>query len=199
MEKKPVKPDKTPIGYQFDCIIDNIQPEVNGHGYITLKTHAKINEDVFSLLGTPLNCALKKQKTKRTINANSYCWELCKQIAEKAGISSMDVYREAVREYGVYEDYIVEEKKIKEITDAWESFGIGWITDRVDFADKEKVIIRCYFGTSAYDSLQMTKIINYLVNEANDLGITILSERKRKELLKEWKETGNEIPTVEDK
>ena len=111
----------------------------------------------------------------------------------------MDVYREAVREYGVYEDYIVEEKKIKEITDAWESFGIGWITDRVDFADKGKVIIRCYFGTSAYDSLQMTKIINYLVNEANDLGITILSERKRKELLKEWKETGNEIPTVEDK
>lgn len=186
------KPKNTPIGYMFDCVIEDIKPDINGHSYITLKTHAKVNEDVFSLLGTPLNCAIKKQKTKRTVNANSYCWELCKQIAEKTGISSLDVYREAVREYGVYEDYIIEDKKTKEIKEAWESFGIGWITDRVDFADRGRVIIRCYFGTSTYDSLQMAKIINYLVNEANDLGITTLSERKRKELLKEWKETDKE-------
>lgn len=134
------KPKATPIGYQFDCIIDNIQPEINGHGYITLKTHTKINEDIFNLLGSPLNCALKKQKTKRTLNANSYCWELCRQIAEKAGISSMDIYREVIREFGVYEDYVIEEDQVKSITATWESFGIGWITDRVDFADDGKVI-----------------------------------------------------------
>ena len=182
----PKKPDKTPIGYQFDCIIDQIQPDINGHSYITLKTHTKINEDIFNLLGTPLNCALKKQKTKRTLNANSYCWELCRQIAEKAGLSSLDVYKEAVREFGVYEDYVIEEKKLKEVINTWESFGIGWITDRVDFAEPGKIILRCYFGTSTYDSTQMAKVINYLTGEAGDLGITVLSVRKKNELIKEW-------------
>ena len=66
MEKKPVKPDKTPIGYQFDCIIDNIQPEVNGHGYITLKTHAKINgRCFFSFL---YSFKLRSEKTENKKN-----------------------------------------------------------------------------------------------------------------------------------
>lgn len=191
------KPKSPPVGYMFDCVIDNIKPDINGHGYIVLKTHAKINEDVFAMIGTPLTCALKKQKTKRTVTANSYCWELCKQIAETAGLSSVDVYKKAVREYGVYEDAVVDNDKVSKVCESWSNIGIGWFTEKVDYSGSDKVIIRFYFGTSSYSTSQMSRIIDFLVGEAEDLGITILSERKRKEILKEWEENKTKEKTDE--
>ena len=70
----PKKPDKTPIGYQFDCIIDQIQPDINGHSYITLKTHTKINEDIFNDTG-------KKSLEETIFKVNEEAtYEIAKQV-----------------------------------------------------------------------------------------------------------------------
>ena len=187
------KPKSAPAGFTFDCVIDNIRPEADGHTYVTLKTHAKANEDLFLLIGTPLNCTVKKQKMGRTVTANSYCWELCKQIAEKISSGSLDVYRKAIRECGAYIDYTVPTDKVEEMKKVWQGFGIGWFTDVVDFSgDDESIIVRCYYGTSVYDSLQMSVLIKYLEDEADNLGITVLSARKRNEILKDWRPANTE-------
>ena len=36
-----------------------------------------------------------------------------------------------------------------------------------------------YYGSSVYDTAQMTKVINILLQDAKDLGLEILSERER--------------------
>lgn len=46
---------------------------------------------------------LDKVRKKRSLNANGYMWELCEQIAGKLGITKEDVYRQAIKDVGVFQ------------------------------------------------------------------------------------------------
>lgn len=180
------KPEKTPMGYMFDCLLDSIKADNKGHVYITLKTHAKVNEDIASLCSQPLKCAIKTLKSKKSNNANAYCWELCAAIAASVNISSQEIYQEAIRNRGVYKDYVVPIEQQEEVNGTWSAFGIGWFTEKVDFASDDSIILRCYYGSSVYNSAQMARVINYLTDEANNLGLTVLSSRTKDELIDNW-------------
>lgn len=186
MDNKTVnKPKKTPVGYMFDGTLESITKS-EGTTYITLKTNASVNNDILDLYGQQVECAVKKIKAKRSSNANNYCWELCAQIGAAVQLGSIDIYKEAVRHRGIYKDYEIPEENIVDVEKVWNEFGIGWFTDKVDNAPDNKVILRCYYGTSSYNTAQMANIINYLTEEADNLGLTTLSEHKKKELLKNW-------------
>ena len=55
--------------------------------------------------GRDLDLTVKAFRKKRSLNANAYMWELCGKLAETLdGVTKDDVYREAVRNTGVYKD-----------------------------------------------------------------------------------------------
>lgn len=50
--------------------------------------------------------------------------------------------------------------------------GTGWITEQVDFSQNGKfVTIRCYYGSSQYNTKQMSRLIDNLVQDCISLGI----------------------------
>lgn len=187
MAKQPINKPKAPVGYMFDGLLDKVSKDKDGVTYIVLKTTAAVKDDILDLYGQPIECAVKKRKAKKSINANNYCWELCAQIAASVGLGSIDVYKDAVRHRGVYKDYDVPPEEIENINNIWKDFGIGWFTEKVDRAPEDKVTLRCYFGTSSYNTAQMSSIINYLTEEADNLGLTTLSKENKDELIKTWK------------
>lgn len=179
------KPDKSPIGFMFDCLLHEIKEDASGHTYITLKTHSKPKQDICGLFGKVLECAIQTQSSMRSRTANSYCWELCEQISSASGVSVLEVYKDALRNIGKFKDAETPEADIETVKKEWEQHGLGWFVDRVDFGEKEDtVLLRFYYGTSVYNSSEMSKVIDFLVNEAEDMEITVLSERQRKSLIK---------------
>ena len=178
------KPSKTPVGYMFDCELEDIVKEKD-QTRIVLKTTTTVNDDIYALFGEPLQCAVKKSRTKKSNNANAYCWELCAAIGAVVKLSPVDIYKEAVRSRGMYKDYIVPAERFDEILECWSGLGIGWFVEKVDFASEDDLIVRCYYGTSTYNSLQMSNIIDYLVLEAENLDITTLSKGARSKLVEQ--------------
>ena len=43
---------------------------------------------------------VKKYRSKRSLNANAYCWVLLEKIADKMGLSKEDIYKRMLQDYG---------------------------------------------------------------------------------------------------
>ena len=90
-----LKPSKTPVGYMFDCELEDIIKDEE-QTRIVLKTTATVNDDIYGLFEEPLECAIKKIRAKKSNNANSYCWELCAAIGAAGILRSIAVLDAAV-------------------------------------------------------------------------------------------------------
>jgi hypothetical protein len=65
----------------------------------------------------------------------------------------------------------------------WESKGIAWFTEKVEEIGN-KAIINAYYGSSSYNSKQMSRLIDNLVQDCKEIGIETLDDIEIKELLK---------------
>lgn len=72
----------------------------------------------------------------------------------------------------------------------FEKNGVGWITENLGAAKNLKncTKIRCYYGSSIYDGVQMSNLIACAVNEAENLGIETRTPEEVASLLKAWGE-----------
>lgn len=127
-----------------------------------------------------------KVRQKRSLNANSYCWLLCEKIAQKLGTTKTDVYRQAIREVGVFHDMAVMAKDIEEVTRVWESNGIGWFVETFDSRIPDCVRIRCYHGSSLYNTKEMARLVDYINEEAHSLGIETEIDENIRQMMEHW-------------
>ena len=76
-----------------------------------------------------LNVELKKYKKKRSLDANAYMWVLVSKIQEKLNIPKEDIYRDAIKNIGVYEVIPVKDEAVERFVEAWKHNGLGWICE----------------------------------------------------------------------
>lgn len=138
--------------------------------------------------GRDLDLTVKAFRKKRSLNANAYMWELCGKLAETLdGVTKDDVYREAVRNTGVYKDIELPIEDAETLQTAWKLLGTGWITERIDFGNSESTVrIRFYYGTSRYNTAQMSRIIDGLVQDCKAVGIKTLDDVEIERLVSAW-------------
>ena len=129
-----------------------------------------------------------KYREKRSSTANAYMWALCGEIGDVLGLSKEEVYRNAVREGNVYRDFHnMTEDEAKTLAHSWGLLGTGWFTERQDFEpDGEHLVIRAYYGSSTYNTRQMSRLIDRLVQDAKSVGIETADEEYIRGLLEEY-------------
>lgn len=104
-------------------------------------------------------------KPKRSNQANSYMWELITQIEDRSGINRNDIYKMAVREAGVWYDGEISTKDFPDFVEDWEKQWVGWFVD-TDIRGTKATSFRAYRGSSVYNSKQMSRLIDHVVEEA---------------------------------
>lgn len=130
---------------------------------------------------------LKRVRKKRSLNANAYCWALASQIAEAVGITKEDVYRRNIRDVGEYTPLPVKADAVDEFQRIWKGHGVGWFADVIDDSKiKGYKLLFAYHGSSTYDTAQMSRLIDSLIQDAKAVGIETLSDREKSLLLEEW-------------
>lgn len=143
------------------------------------------------LRGLKLNVELKQFREKRSLDANAYCWVLCDHIAkaltEQGAICiKEDIYKDAITQIGVFQPMIVEEKAFNKFQEIWKKQGLGYLVQEVSRKDK-CVKVHCYYGSSSYDTKEMSLLINILVDLAKSLGVETRPQAEIDSLLMEWK------------
>lgn len=130
---------------------------------------------------------LKEHRKKRSMNANNYFWQLVDQIAEKLGREKEELYMEYVKRVGPFKDFTLSEDEAKTFRVAWSMLGTGWPTEQVDYSPSgREVIVRAYYGSSQYNTRQMSRLIDMAVEDAKDLGIEVLTPMELDRLKGEW-------------
>lgn len=127
----------------------------------------------------------KQVRRKRSLSANAYAWVLIDKLAQKLGISKMEVYREQIRLYGNSYIAVINKADLKRFKETWTSNGIGWIVEPLNesFGNVE---VLSYPGTSTYNTAEMARFIDGLVTECKEQGIETMEPGRLKSLVEEW-------------
>ena len=131
---------------------------------------------------------VREHRQKRSLDANAYCWVLINKIADAIRITPKEIYRQAIQNIGGnYEIIPIKEEAAERFRQIWESQGLGWPC--VDMG-KSKIQgyrnLRAYYGSSTYDTRQMSMLIDNLVQDCKALDIETLPPEKLALLMEGW-------------
>lgn len=130
---------------------------------------------------------LAKHRKKRSLNANAYAWHLMGEIAESQGITSEEVYRHQIREVGSFFAAEINEEAAKAIAHGWGRQGLGWLTEKIDYGHREGfVLVKFYYGSSSYDSKQMSRLLENIIQDCEALGIQTKTPNEIANLVSLW-------------
>lgn len=131
---------------------------------------------------------IKEVKKKRSIDANNYCWVLISQIATLLKIPKEDVYRGYIRDLGVCKTIEVNEKAVPTMIKSWNMHGVGWVADVLDYGKHEGFkLINLYYGSSCYNTQQMSRLIDAIVTDCKELDIETATPQELSLLKENWK------------
>lgn len=143
--------------------------------------------------GKEVTVEVKPKRRHRSLTANAYAWLLCQKLAEelsKNGITTKeDVYREAIRKCSIRPFiFPVKNEAVEHWTEVWQQRGIGWVTEDWGAAKTPGyTIIASYHGSSTFDTAEMARLIDYLVDECHTLGIATRPQEEIDSLINEWR------------
>lgn len=170
-----------------------------GEQIISIAVKSDVSELFDELKDCDVDIEIERYRDKRSLSANNYCWTLCGKIADKLADDDIrnnkdSVYREAIRQIGIYKDFHdLDPEEAKTLRIAWKSIGTGWITEQVDYSqDGDKVTIRCYYGSSQYNTKQMSRLIDNLKQDCEALGIPTETPEETAKRLSLWEEGAKE-------
>lgn len=126
---------------------------------------------------------IQQHREKRSINANNYSWVLQDKIAKKLNKSIDEIHNQMVLDYGVLETYSIKKEAFasaKRLFDYFEVLGESKVNG------KEFIHIRAGIGTHNYNTLEMSKFLDGVVQEAEQLGIEVRTPAQLAELKSLW-------------
>ena len=131
---------------------------------------------------------LKEHRKKRSLDANSYAWVLMGKLANKVGLPKEEVYREFVKDVGNnYEILPIRNDAVDKWIYNWQQKGIGWVCDILGESRLDGYTnVITYYGSSTYDSMQMSKLINLIVEECKTQGIETMTPAELALLMDGW-------------
>ena len=159
---------------------------VSGHDLIlTTKDGPK-----FAYHFRPGDYEITKKRKKRSLDANAMAWKLIGEIAASTGLTTTEVYKETIRNIGGASEVVcIQTKALDSLIRIWESKGLGWQAEPFPSKTPGCTNVRLHYGSSAYDTKQMSLFIDRLIQDAKALGIETMTDRERSLLLDAWSQS----------
>ena len=119
-----------------------------------------------------LTIEIKQYKERRSLDANAYFWVLCDRLATALRKSKTEIYREYIKDIGgVSETVCVKNAAVERLCEGWSKNGIGWQTETFTSKIEGCTNVVLYYGSSVYDSAQMAKLLDLIIQDCKELGI----------------------------
>lgn len=130
---------------------------------------------------------IKRARAKRSLDANAYAWVLIDKLAGALRLTKEAVYKEAIRNVGDnLEVLCIKTDAVPRFKAVWEAGSLG----RQIIAEPSKIDgfsrVRAYYGSSEFDSRQMSLLIDNLIQDCKAMEIETLPPDKIAALLEAW-------------
>lgn len=142
--------------------------------------------NIEELKGLKLNVELKKWYAKRSLDANAYAWTLLSKLQDALSISKEEIYRDLIKYIGDYEIVPIKNEAVDKFRSAWSERGIGWVTDTTKSKLEGYTNVIAYYGSSSYDAKQMSRLIDLIVQECEQLNIETMTQEEINSLIGAW-------------
>jgi len=159
---------------------------MNGKQRITLELDGDIRELYEELKDSDVDITIKKHHDKRSIDANAYAWILIGKLAAKLQITPNEVYRQYIPD--VADNYVIQPVK-EDMLERWDKIWcekhVGRMTDDLGECKRTPGYhnIRCYLGSSDYDSAQMYRLTQLIVEDCKEQNIETMTPDELARLL----------------
>lgn len=177
---------------EFNFLKGTIRQEFLGDYELLLtipKDQKNVIEPLYNLLTDDKVkvCKIDHYRKKRSLDANSYCFVLCQKIAEKIGNTKEFVYKQAIRHVGQFEIVPIRDDAVERWIEAWESKGLGWQSEIMRDSKLDGYITTInYYGSSVYDTREMSLLLDEVVTQAKELGINTMTPNEIRQLKEQW-------------
>ena len=155
---------------------------------ITVTVRSDFRQSFDELKDAPVEVEIKKARKHRSLDANAYCWKLIDLIAAKTGERKSDIYRAAIRDIGGVSDQVMcKVPALETFIRSWEKQGMGNQAIVLDVEEETGwAMVTIYYGSSTYDSGQMSALIDSLIQEAEQQGIPTITPEEEEKMLGRW-------------
>lgn len=127
---------------------------------------------------------LKEHKEKRSLDANGMLWACLQDIAAAVNSDKWSIYLQMLKRYGKFDYVIVKEKAVEMMKRQWRELEeVG----EIDIHGQKAVQLLCYYGSSTYDKKEFSVLLDGVISEMKEIGLTPPPDRQTKELLEKWK------------
>lgn len=147
-----------------------------GKQRLTLELEGDFREEYDQLKDALVDITVKKYRKRRSLDANSYFWVLCDRLAGVIGEPKEQIYRHCIRDIGGNcETVCVKEQAVNKLRQGWEHNGLGWVTETIPSKLEGCVNVVLYYGSSTYDTAQMTRLIDNIIQDCKEQGIETMT------------------------
>lgn len=154
---------------------------------LSLEVEGELSELIEQLKDETLSIEIKKYRRKRSLTANGYYWALVHKISEKNGVSDAWTHNLYLRDCHCLEKVdgttiavTIPDTDEAEI-DVMNKTDIHLIpTSKVEQGLRYYLLLR---GSSDFDSLEFSRLVDFAVQDAKALGIETITEEEQRKLI----------------
>ena len=132
---------------------------------------------------TDLNLEIKQHRNHRSKDANALLWECIGRLAMALRADKWDIYLLMLKRYGQY-TYIVVPPNAAEMV-ARQGRECEVIGD-ININGRDGVQMLCYYGSSTYDTKQFSILLDGVISEMKEIGLTAPTSEDMRRSIEEW-------------
>ena len=168
--------------------LKDLLPLQGGEWLVSFTTRENPGQLFDELKDSAVRVEVKKSSKHRSLSANNYAWVLIDKIAEVTGKTVTEVYQNAIREIGgVSEYYGMKEAAYESFCGIWTKDHLGRQVEIIPGSAKPGWInVRAWKGSSDFDSAQMARLIDSLIQEAEAQGIPTVPDEEVERMVSRW-------------
>lgn len=135
----------------------------------------------------PLRVKFTEWREKRSLSANAYAWVMLGKLSEKLGIPPQEIYWRLIPDVGGNSTSVtVPLASVDLLRKTWGNNGLGWRVDVIGAAGPGLVDLMLYYGSSVYDTAQMARLIDLIIQECKAQDIEYLPPDRLAAMLEDW-------------
>lgn len=147
----------------------------DGTQRITLSVEEDFSLAYDELKDSPVSVEIKKWRKRRSRDANAYAWVLIDKLAAAMGLTQVEVYHELIRNIGgVSEIVCVKDEAVPRLLAGWKHNCMGWFAETFPSKIEGCTNVILFYGSSTYDTKQMSALIDAAVEACKLYGIETL-------------------------
>ena len=154
----------------------------NGDGTqnITVTVGADFREAFDALMNKDVKVEIKKASDRRSNNQNRFAWDLIDQIAAAKHEKVSTIYRDSLRDVGGTSTMVgMKDEAIPIFREGWEKGHLGRQVEVIPGSTRPGWSnVKIQFGSSEFDTEQMSRLIDNLIQDAESLGIPTITEEQ---------------------